>query len=235
MRGSTDLSGIRLDPSFQGRGITADYVAEGLRNAIQAGDLPDDSVLNQAAIAAHFGVSRVPVREAMRQLQAEGLIEARAHHLSVVSGLSLDAIEQLYDIRALIEGHLIEAATPHVDARAIARLRRLERRMRSERNHSRWLEMNAEFHRTLNSASGNLVGLQLVDQLKSRAERYVRMWSGGEGVHRPREAGGEHVEILDLVAKGDAAGAKDAVERHIRRTGRRLVSYGRELSASEDG
>jgi len=67
----TDLSGIRLQADLSDRRITADYVADALRQAIHRGDLADGAVLNQAALAAHFGVSRVPVREAMRQLQAE--------------------------------------------------------------------------------------------------------------------------------------------------------------------
>jgi DNA-binding FadR family transcriptional regulator len=63
--------------------------------------------------------------------------------------------------------------------------------------------------------------------LKSRAERYVRMWGSGGGLHRPEEAGADHVKILDLVAAGDAKGARTAVENHIRTTGERLVTYGR--------
>src|SRR5215471_10919871 len=97
------------------RRITADYLADALREAIHRGDLADGAVLNQAAIAAHFGVSRVPVREAMRELQAEGLIETRAHRLAVVRGLDVERLIEVYELRALLEGYLIERAVPHID------------------------------------------------------------------------------------------------------------------------
>lgn len=231
MRG-TDLSGIKPDPKLTGRRITADYVVDDLREAIQSGALEDGAVLNQAALAAHFGVSRVPVREAMRQLQAEGLIDAEAHQLAVVRGLSLDRIVEIYDNRALLEGYLTERAVPRLDAGSIKQLRAAEKVMRPVKDHAKWLKLNAAFHEIILTAARDETGLELVGQLKSRAERYVRMWSGGEGVHSPVEAGQEHVLIIDRIADGDAAGAREAVERHIRHTGERLVTYGRSLRAA---
>jgi DNA-binding GntR family transcriptional regulator len=224
---TTDLSAVKRDPSLQGRRITADYVADGLREAIQSGRLADGAVLNQAAIAEHFGVSRVPVREAMRQLLAEGLIETEAHHIAVVRGIPLERIGELYDYRALIEGYLTERATLNIRPEQLKDLRAKEKAMRKVADHSKWLRLNSEFHQMINRAAGDETGLELVAQLRSRVERYVRMWSDGEGIHRPAEAGKEHVRILDCIAAGDAAGARQAVEEHIRHTGERLVAYGK--------
>jgi DNA-binding GntR family transcriptional regulator len=226
---STDLSAVKRDPNLQGRRITADYVADGLREAIQSGRLADGAVLNQAAIAEHFGVSRVPVREAMRQLLAEGLIESEAHHIAVVRGIPLARIRELYDYRALIEGYLTERAVPQITAAQIKELRAKEKAMRKVADHARWLRLNSEFHNGILAAAGDETGLELVGQLKSRVERYVRMWSSGEGIHRPVEAGKEHAKILDFIAAGDAAGARAAVEAHIRHTGERLVAHGESL------
>ncbi len=96
----SDLSAVKLERGFSERRITADYVADALRDAIHRGELADGAELNQAALATHFGVSRVPVREAMRQLQAEGLIDASAHRLAVVRALDLERVVELYDARA---------------------------------------------------------------------------------------------------------------------------------------
>lgn len=232
MPAMTDLSAVKRDPSLQGRRITADYVADGLREAIQSGRLADGAVLNQAAIAEHFGVSRVPVREAMRQLLAEGLIETEAHHIAVVRGIPLERIGELYTYRALIEGYLTERATPHLTAEQIEELRAREKAMREVADHSKWLRLNSEFHGLIIRAGGDETGLELVAQLRSRVERYVRMWSGGEGIHRPGEAGEEHARILDCISAGDAVGARQAVEDHIRHTGERLVAYGESLRRS---
>jgi DNA-binding GntR family transcriptional regulator len=231
----SDLSGIQLDVDLRERRITADYVADALREAIHRGNLADGAVLNQAAIATHFGVSRVPVREAMRQLQAEGLIETRAHRLAVVRGLDLERLVEVYDLRALLEGYLIERAVPNIDDAQLLALRALEKQMRKEDDHVRWLELNARFHRMLYEPSGRETTLELIDQLRARAERYVRLWSRGMGVHRPMEAGSDHARILDLVARGDAPGARQAIERHVANTRDRVVAARPAADSQADG
>ena len=229
-----DLSSIELQGGMRDRRITADYVAEALRESIQRGDFADGAVLNQAAIAAHFGVSRVPVREAMRQLQAEGLIESRAHRVAIVRALDFERVVEIYDIRALLEGYAAERAVPHVDAALLDVLRRLELKMRAVDDHARWLELNAELHRRLYAPSGAETTIELIDQLRARAERYVRLWSRGGGVHRPVEAGREHEEILRLAGNGDAAGVRDAIVQHVRHTRDRIAATGGN-GASGDG
>jgi DNA-binding GntR family transcriptional regulator len=231
----SDLSGIQLDVDLRERRITADYVADALREAIHRGELADGAVLNQAAIATHFGVSRVPVREAMRQLQAEGLIETRAHRLAVVRGLDLERLVEVYDLRALLEGYLIERAVPSIDEAQLRELHALEKEMRKEDDHARWLELNARFHRMLYEPSGRETTLELIDQLRARAERYVRLWSRGSGIHRPLEAGSDHARILELVEQGDGPGAREAIERHIANTRDRVVAARRAADTAADG
>lgn len=218
---------LKLGAIESGRRITADLVADSLREAIQSGVLEDGAVLKQSAIATMFDISRVPVREAMRQLQAEGLIEARAHHIAVVRGLTLERISEIYDYRALIEGYVLERAVPNIPVGVVKQLRSSEKLMHTASDHDEWLHLNSEFHRTMNQYANDATGLELIAQLKFRVERYMRMWGSGGGLHRPEEAGAEHVTILDHVARGDAEGARAAVERHIRSTGERLVAYGR--------
>ena len=231
MRETTDLTDVKLQTGLRERRITADYVAEALREAIHRGDLADGAVLNQAAIASHFGVSRVPVREAMRQLQAEGLITTRAHRLAVVRSLSLDRIVEIYDLRALLEGYVIERAVPNIDAPLLKKLNALEKDMRTVSDHARWLELNARFHQMLYEPAEAEVTLELIDQLRARAERYVRLWSKGAGIHRPKEAGREHAHILKLVEQGDGPGARKAIEEHVLHTRDRVIERGREEQA----
>ncbi len=226
---STDLSAIKADRTISGRKITADYVAEALRDAIQSGRLPDGAVLNQAAIAEHLGVSRVPVREAMRHLMAEGLIYSKAHHVAVVRTLSLERIAELYDYRALLEGYLTERAVPLMSDKEIEKLKAKNEEMRSTATHSVWLRLNREFHDVILSSSGDETGMELVEQLRLRSERYVRMWSRGKGIHSPTEVAAEHEEIIRLVEAGKATAARAAVERPIRHTGERVVSFGTKL------
>lgn len=224
---TSELTGInRESGGLSERRITADYVSDAIREAINAGRLADGAVLNQADLATFFGVSRVPVREALRQLQAEGLIDARAHRFSVVRGMDIDRLVEIYSLRALIEGWLAELATPHITREILAEAHSINEELRAQENHEQWLRRNMEFHELLYRPSKARATIELLGQLRSRAERYARMWSRGTGVHRPTETCGEHDRIIQLMAVGDAAGARAAVEQHVMHTRDRVVEYG---------
>lgn len=230
-----DLSGIKVTSALGAdRRTTADHVAAVLRDAIHNGELADGTPLSQAAIAEKLGVSRVPVREAMRELRAEGLIESRAHHLAVVRGISVRRLDELYTMRALLEGWLIEQATPRIDAARLERARALNEEMRAEEDADRWLEINAEFHTTLYEAAGSALALEILEPLRQQSERYSRLWGADVRVHRPGgEAADHHDQILARVAAGDAAGARLVVESHIRATRDRVIEQGRRAGARE--
>src|SRR3974390_951979 len=115
---------LSLD-GLKGRRTASEAVAESLRSAIRSGQLEDGAELNQVALAEHFGVSRVPVREAMRQLQAEGWITARPHHRAVVQALSPERILEMIELRVLLEAHLMIKSIPKVGEQRLARLERL--------------------------------------------------------------------------------------------------------------
>lgn len=224
MTEQTDLRAVRRSSNLSGRRITADFVAEALRDAILNGRLPDGAVLKQAAIAEHLGVSRVPVREAMRELQAEGLVESRAHHIAVVPTLSLQRIQELYEYRALIEAHMAERAVQQLDKAAIKALKAKNKEMAETADHAKWLHLNAEFHDIILRQGEDETGLELVHQLRTKAERYVRMWSRGKGVHRPKEVRREHAAIIAGIEAGDAPAVGAEIRNHILHTGERLMA-----------
>src|SRR5205823_4748049 len=140
----------------------------------------------------------------------------------------------IYDLRGLIEGYLIERAVPAIDESALRELHELEAEMQEEDDHARWLELNARFHRLLYEPSGAETTLEIVDQLRARGERYIRLWSRGSGVHRPVEVSREHREILRLVARRDGAAARAAIEQHIAHTRDELIAQSR-ANARADG
>lgn len=222
-----DLVALGTSPELLRRRTTSDHIADALRQAILEGTLKDGTELNQVALAGHFGVSRVPVREAMRQLRAEGLVRAEAHRRAVVSGLSVDRIVEACDVRALIESHLVEKAIPHIGRADLEHFRALEARMAIAEDHVQWLRLNAEFHAAIYRKSDAPTALEIVDQLQARVERYLNIWSRGEGVHRAAEAGLEHRRILDRIAAGDVEGAREEVYGHVMHTRDRILElYG---------
>lgn len=230
---TNDLSDVILGPELRERKTASDHIADALRAAILSGALPDGAVLNQVTTAQHFGVSRVPVREAMRQLQAEGLISAEAHRQPVVRSLSIETIAEICELRALIEEYLIERAIPNVDEALLARLAQIEQQMSREAHHQEWLRLNGEFHSLLYEPSGAMTAIELTEGLRGRVERYLSLWSKGEGVQRPDEAGREHRLILDLVRNGNVAGAKEEVGKHVMGTLQRIRELYGERTAGD--
>ena len=206
---------LSLD-GLKGRRTASEAVAESLRSAIQSGQLEDGAELNQVALAEHFGVSRVPVREAMRQLQAEGWITARPHHRAVVQSLSPERILEMIELRALLEAHLMSKSIPKIGAPRLARLERLCDQMDRLTDHERWLELNRAFHRELYEDSGAETTIEIIEQLSAQVERYVR--TRGPGIERAGEAGAEHRAIVDAIRAGDARAAKRLIEAHIEHT-----------------
>src|SRR5689334_23387129 len=116
---------MRWDPNLRERKTITDYLAAALRTAIYDGQFEDREALNQVELAEFFGVSRVPIREALRQLQAEGLVQNIAHHKTVVTGMNLAQILEAVEMRAVLEGHLLRKAGKRLEKADIDRLRKI--------------------------------------------------------------------------------------------------------------
>lgn len=209
-------------PPLGERRTAAGYVADTLRDAIRSGRIGDGAELNQVALAEHFGVSRVPVREALRALEAEGWIVARAHRRAIVQTLSLERVHEIFDVRTLLETTLLEKAVGRLDAATVKRLHALCDAMDDMADHDAWLAANREFHRLLHDGAGAPLTVEIVEQLAGQVERYLRQQ--GEGVAREHEAGAEHRAILAAAVAGDLAAAGAGLRAHIDRTRRRVVA-----------
>src|SRR5262249_53144613 len=199
----------------EGRSV-ADQITHSLRDAIRSGTLADGTELNQVALSEHFGVSRVPVREALRALEAEGWITAPTHYRAFVQGLSKDRIEQIFEVRSLLEAHLIGKAIPLIDAERLADLNKRCAAMDRMRDHNEWLAANRAFHRALLKPSGATMIIDLIEQLMSQPERYLRL--RGAARDRQAAAGAEHRAIVAAVAGRNTARARRLLRTHIAHT-----------------
>jgi DNA-binding GntR family transcriptional regulator len=216
-------SAILSTPGLEARRrTTSDYVAEALRDAISSGRLEDGAVLNQVHIAEQLGVSRVPVREAMRMLEAEGLIDASAHRSPTVRALSRARVDELLELRALLEGHLTAAATPNVGAAIVAKLTDINGEMKKTTSSAAWIELNREFHTVLTAAARRPETLEVLDGVRLRAERYVQASSGELSPARIKAVTREHAAIIKAVKAGDPEAARTAAVEHVESTMRYL-------------
>src|SRR5215475_8424085 len=208
---------MQWDPGLRQRKTITDYLAAALRTAIYDGQFDDNEELNQVELADFFGVSRVPIREALRQLQAEGLVKNIAHHRTVVTGLTLPQILETIEMRAVLEAHLLCKAEKRFDQSAIDKLRKICDETDQIKDYgARWVLKNWEFHRALYGRAESPTIVEAVERIQLNIERYARRTGSPE---RLRHAASEHRQILSALERRDFAKASARLERHILNTG----------------
>jgi DNA-binding GntR family transcriptional regulator len=208
---------MEWDPVLRDRKTITDYLATALRTAIYDGQFADNEELNQVQLSEFFGVSRVPIREALRQLQAEGLVRNIAHHRTIVTGLTLPQILESIEMRAVLEAHLLCKAEKRFDQSAIDKLRKICDETDQIKDYgARWVLKNWEFHRALYSRAESPTIVEAVERIQLNTERYARRTGSPE---RLRQAAAEHRQILSALERRDFAKASARLERHILNTG----------------
>jgi DNA-binding GntR family transcriptional regulator len=206
------------------RPTLANMTLVAIRDRILGGAYPEGEPLRQDAIATSFGVSRIPVREALRQLEAEGLVSFHPHRGAVVSSLSLDEIEEVFSLRASLECDLLRRAIPrlteeHLEC-ADEVLEGYDHAFR-EGDVGAWGEFNRRFHAALYAPADRPVTAGLVQRLHQQSDRYSRVQlvlTGGQS-----RAAEEHQAILDAARARDVRGATALLKRHILGAGSALV------------
>jgi DNA-binding GntR family transcriptional regulator len=208
------------------RQTLAGQTVDALRERILLGVYPEGEPLRQDAVAEQLGVSRIPVREALRQLEAEGLVTFHPHRGAVVSSLSVAEIDELFELRADVESGLLRRAVPNITA---ADARRAEEILDgfaaalATGDVGSWGALNWRFHATLYAPAGRPFTLSIVQKLHQHADRYLRMQLAL--THGESRADEEHRAILAAVRALDADGAAALLRDHIAGAGRALHAF----------
>lgn len=197
-----------------------------IRDRIIRGVYPEGEPLRQDALAVDLGVSRIPIREALRQLEAEGLVTFSPHRGAIVSSLSLAEIEEVFALRAMIESEVLRLAIPHISAEHVLRAAEIltdyERALR-EHNVAAWGELNWEFHSTLYAPADRPLTMGVAQRLHQHADRYLRMQL--VLTHGESQAEEEHRAILDAARRRDGRAACPMLREHIIGAGERLLTF----------
>jgi DNA-binding GntR family transcriptional regulator len=199
-------------------------VADKLRDQIIRGEIPEGAQLRQDAIATQFQVSRIPVREALRQLDAEGLIAIVPNRGAVVPALSPADIEELFSIRALLEPEVLKLSIPHLTkddfSEAADVLRRYVNELRRQDHVSAWGRLNWQFHSILYSRANQPRFMAIIRNVNNNGERYTRLQLYlTHGIQRANE---EHHQILELCRQRDVNRACQLLREHIQYAGESL-------------
>lgn len=195
-------------------------VHERLREAILHGQLAPGEEIAQTRVAKDLGVSRTPLREALRMLQREGLVEGEPNRSYRVAGFSLPDLEELYVARISLEASAIRVTIPRLESEDIARLEGDMAQMAhfaAQRDYPRWEVPHRAFHRGLVARSGRRL-VAMVSQLSDHTERYRRLYTTAQEPRGWSVGVREHRAILDACAERDADAGAAALARHLAHT-----------------
>jgi len=212
-----------LDSTIPRRSLTS-AVADRLRDQIIRGEIPEGAQLRQDAIALQYGVSRIPVREALRQLDAEGLITIVPNRGAIVPALSADDAEEIFALRALLEPELLKHSIPHLTAQDFSEaarvLRKFESELRSDDRVANWGQLNWEFHSILYSRAGRSYSMAILRNVNNSGERYTRLQL--YLTHGMKRANQEHHTMLELCREREISAACKLLRQHILHAGQSL-------------
>lgn len=222
-----------------GTDALVDHLAATLRSRVLNGEIEVGSRLRQESLAAEFGVSRTPIREALRQLQAGGIVELQPHRGAVVRGPTTREIREAYEVRAELEGLAAELAATRINDAQLRELRDAERHFRRsiarlvegglDRTEAdangEWTRANDLFHRVIQEAASNQRLTDIVQDLHRAFPRGLT-WAAlsgnsallGQNVE-------EHQLILAAIEQRDPPEARRRMVAHVRHAGELIARH----------
>ncbi|MDZ5461695.1 GntR family transcriptional regulator [Azohydromonas lata] len=209
---SLELSDV---PNLGQSPTNSEVIAQHLRNAIVTGQLHEGEPIRQDEVAALFKVSKIPVREALKHLEAEGLVAFQRNRGAVVHSPSEAEIVQVYEVRAMLESNAIRLAVPNMTAATLDKAQRMCDEFAREQDPFRWARLHWEFHSCLYRDAGRDFLLNMIQSINNRTERYLHIQLTRENGRDTADT--EHQALVDACRRGDPAEAARMVHEHIMR------------------
>jgi DNA-binding GntR family transcriptional regulator len=213
----------KLIEEFKKRKATPTILADILRRAIFKGEFKGGQQIRQTEIAEQFGTSRIPVREALKQLEAEGLVTLHPNKRAVISTLSASEAREIYEIREMLETGAVRFSIDKVTETDLERAEEILKEIDTATDAGRWLDLNWEFHSCLYSPAERHKLLSLINNLHINVNRYIRIYL--ELMNYEERSQKEHYEILDAYRKKDVECAVEATVKHLQHASNQLVNY----------
>lgn len=204
------------------RRTTHELVLEMLRQRILSGELAIGSRLVQSELALSMEVSTTPVREALRDLAAEGLVRIDPHIGGVVQGLSSSEFQEIYEVRMFLEPMAARKAASCATAEFLERIEQVYRRTLEEDNPARWVQLNRDFHLSIYEIGVSSRIASIIRSLQDASMMYVGVALGQPGLLA--EANEGHGAIISALRAGDPDAAAEATLRHLQSSKRAFES-----------
>ncbi len=194
-----------------------DNVTERLRAALLTGEIRPGERIRVTALEKRFGVSHIPIREALRRLEAEGLVVTLPQRAAVAAGVDLDDLAGLYDLRRIIEGQVARRAVEQMTDQDVERVRQALAELEAAASHldsPDFWERHREFHWAVLEPGASTWIRRVLEQLWLAAERYVRLFV----IETVDEAMRDHRDLAAACGARDASAVEKVLLRHLDRT-----------------
>ncbi len=200
-----------------------DWVFQVIRSAIIQGVLPGNMPLKQDEISAALKVSHIPVREAFRQLESQGLVRIYPNRGAVVTKLSPKEMSDVMDARILMELGALRAAIPFISPADIAKAREILNRFAEKQDYYNSYKLNLSLHTTLYAPCDNAFLLTLISQAHANVDRFLHPYFDGSG-NAQLYSVEEHGQLIDACESHDADLATAILRTHLESTKQLLIS-----------
>jgi DNA-binding GntR family transcriptional regulator len=218
--GGSTFSSIVDRNSRQFRTV-GDMVYEVLRESILKGVFRPGQRLRQDHLAEAIGVSRIPVRSALLQLESDGLITLHPYRGAVVNRLTVDQMREMYEIRGVLETHALRKAITAMTPERLAHLEQLAHELNEVNDGEEFLTRRNEFYRELYDESLQPRTVELIEKLRAEAGRY---WLERKVEYVSRPGQRDHQQLVEFMKAGEADAAVEWLHHHLQRVCDELVS-----------
>ena len=226
----TPLNSIKISGPIPAH-LARSVIEETLRNAILDGRLPCGTAMRQQELASLFGVSRMPVREALRQLEAQSLLHVVTHKGAVVAPLIEDNSAETYGLRMLLESEALRLSMPLLTDADIAEADAMIDALEQEKDYTEIGRLNRLFHMTLYSKAPNQRLLKLVEHGLNEEERFLRFNLEAMGLGKTSQE--DHRELLNLVAQKKTEQSILTLRNHLMRGMQVITTYLSDLETTD--
>lgn len=185
-----------------------------LREAILSGELRGGEPLKQDNLSSQFKISMSPLREALKNLEAEGLVKFYPNRGAIVSELSQEEAQEIFDIRLFLELGALELSIPNLTEHDFLSAKKIIDQADQETCGNHWGELNQEFHETLYLPAGNPKLMSLIKNLHNNVERYMRLYLLKMNYQKRSQE--EHRSLLAACENRDVAKAQEILRSHMK-------------------
>lgn len=207
----------------------ADAVADRIRAAIWSGQYQPGDRLVERRLAHEFGISHIPLREALARLTEEGLVERLPRRGARVASLTPRMLEEVSSLRVVLEQFVVRRLKDRFTPEAYLELQGIvDRMVKAAEDHDlvRVHEIDQEFHQRLWELTDHALLVELAAQMRSRTSHFYRAAAASLGPDEVRRHADSHQQLLDVIASGDRRAAERAMQHHVEQAAKRIADAG---------